>query len=98
MMRYSAMPWPWVGLLLAVALVGQEYLFTWFGANSSLAQTSYRILVMAIGTTSLGLLLMPSRRLAYFLGFLVCAGLMGWALWLQYGLDLDPCPLCVLQR
>ena len=35
---------------------------------------------------------------AYFLGFLVCAGLMGWALYLQYGLDLEPCPLCVFQR
>jgi len=23
---------------------------------------------------------------------------MGWALWLQYGLGLDPCPLCSLQR
>jgi disulfide bond formation protein DsbB len=23
---------------------------------------------------------------------------MGWALWLQYGLGLDPCPLCALQR
>ncbi len=23
---------------------------------------------------------------------------MGWALWLQYGLGLDPCPLCVFQR
>ena len=32
------------------------------------------------------------------LGCLVCAALMGWALWLQYGLDLDPCPLCVFQR
>jgi disulfide bond formation protein DsbB len=23
---------------------------------------------------------------------------MGWALWLQYGLGLDPCPLCIFQR
>ena len=41
---------------------------------------------------------MPCRRLGYLLGFLVCAGLMGWALWLQYGLGLEPCPLCVFQR
>ncbi len=23
---------------------------------------------------------------------------MGWALWLQYGLGLEPCPLCAFQR
>ena len=23
---------------------------------------------------------------------------MAWALWLQYGLGLEPCPLCVFQR
>jgi disulfide bond formation protein DsbB len=23
---------------------------------------------------------------------------MGWALWLQYGQGLEPCPLCVFQR
>ena len=23
---------------------------------------------------------------------------MGWALWLQYGSSLEPCPLCVFQR
>ncbi|MBS0321886.1 MAG: disulfide bond formation protein B [Proteobacteria bacterium] len=41
---------------------------------------------------------MPPRRVAYLLGFLVCAGLMGWALWLQFGQDLEPCPLCMFQR
>jgi protein dithiol:quinone oxidoreductase len=98
MMRYRAIPWPWVGLFMALALVGQEYLFKWLGSNPSLAQTSYRMLVMTIGAASLALILLPPRRAAYFLGFLVCAGLMGWALWLQYGLDLEPCPLCVFQR
>ena len=49
-------------------------------------------------SASLALILLPPRRLAYLLGFFVCAGLMGWALWLQYGLDLEPCPLCVFQR
>ena len=53
---------------------------------------------MTIGVTSLALILLPPRRLAYLLGVLVCAALMGWALWLQYGLGLDPCPLCLLQR
>ena len=56
------------------------------------------MLVWTIGATSLALLLLPPRRPAYLLGFLVCAGLMGWALYLQYGLDLDPCPLCIFQR
>jgi len=98
MMRYAAIPWPWVGLAITLALLGQEALFTWLGGNPSLAQTSYRMLVMTVGATSLALILLPPRRPAYFLGFLVCAGLMGWALWLQYGLGLDPCPLCSLQR
>ena len=98
MMKYTAIPWPWVGLAMTLALLGQELLFTWLGANPSLAQTSYRMLVMTIGATSLALILLPPRRPAYFLGALVCAGLMGWALWLQYGLGLDPCPLCALQR
>jgi disulfide bond formation protein DsbB len=39
-----------------------------------------------------------SRRLANILGFAVCAALMGYALYAQYGLMLDPCPLCIFQR
>lgn len=39
-----------------------------------------------------------SFRSACLLGFAVCAGLMGYALYAQHGLDLEPCPLCVLQR
>jgi len=97
-MRYTAVPWPWVGLTIALALLGQEALFMWLGASPSLAQTSYRMLVITIGATSLALIILPRRRPAYFLGVLVCAGLMGWALWIQYGLGLDPCPLCALQR
>ena len=37
-------------------------------------------------------------RLGYALGFLVCAGLIGFALYLQYYQYQDPCPLCLLQR
>ena len=37
-------------------------------------------------------------RLGYALGFLVCAGLIGYALYLQYYQYQDPCPLCLLQR
>jgi disulfide bond formation protein DsbB len=98
MRHYAAIPWPLAGLFIAIALVGQEALLNAFGTNPSLTQTAYRMLVWTIGVTSLALLLLPPRRLAYLLGFLVCAGLMGWALWLQYGLGLDPCPLCIFQR
>ena len=39
-----------------------------------------------------------SRRTGNLLGLLGCAGLMGFALYAQYGLGLEPCPLCILQR
>ena len=98
MTRYSTVPWPWAGLVLTLALLGQEVLFRWLGNDPSLTQTLYRIAVMAIGVSSLALILLPPRKLAYLLGFIVCAGLMGWALWLQYGMGIEPCPLCALQR
>ncbi len=41
---------------------------------------------------------MSRRRLANIAGFLVCAGLMAYALHAQYGLGLEPCPLCIFQR
>jgi disulfide bond formation protein DsbB len=37
-------------------------------------------------------------RLGYAIGFVVCAGLLGFALYLQYYEYQDPCPLCILQR
>jgi protein dithiol:quinone oxidoreductase len=37
-------------------------------------------------------------RFGYALGFLACAGLIGFALYLQYFLYEDPCPLCIFQR
>jgi len=46
--------------------------------------------------TIVGLPLMP--RLGFALGFLVCAGLLGFALYLQYYDYQDPCPLCIVQR
>ncbi|TMG82159.1 MAG: disulfide bond formation protein B [Betaproteobacteria bacterium] len=39
---------------------------------------------MAAGVTSLALIFLPPRRIGYLLGFFVCAGLMGYALYLQY--------------
>jgi disulfide bond formation protein DsbB len=41
---------------------------------------------------------LPSRRILNFAGFAVCCGLMGFALFAQHVLLLDPCPLCVFQR
>jgi len=41
---------------------------------------------------------LPNRRLLNFAGFLACAGMMGFALYAQYVLMLEPCPLCVFQR
>lgn len=38
------------------------------------------------------------RRLGNGLGFLVCVALMGYALYAQHGLGLEPCPLCIFQR
>jgi protein dithiol:quinone oxidoreductase len=98
MNRYAAIPWPWAALLLAIALVGQEVLLGWFGAQPPLSQSVYRVSVMTLGVASLALILLPPRRAAYVLGFLVCAALMAWALWLQYGEGLEPCPLCMFQR
>jgi disulfide bond formation protein DsbB len=37
-------------------------------------------------------------RLGYAAGFLVCAGLLAFALYLQHVQGQDPCPLCILQR
>ena len=94
--RYPSLTWPWVGLLLCLALLGQEYLLQATGPNAPL--TAYRITLMAVGVTSLALIFLPRRRIGYLLGFFVCAGLMGYAFYLQYVMDLEPCPLCIFQR
>ncbi|TCV91789.1 thiol:disulfide interchange protein DsbB [Luteibacter rhizovicinus] len=39
-----------------------------------------------------------SFRTRYLAGFVVCAGLMAFALYAQYVMLLDPCPLCIFQR
>ena len=39
-----------------------------------------------------------SRRLGNGLGALVCGGLLGFALYAEHILGLEPCPLCVFQR
>jgi disulfide bond formation protein DsbB len=40
---------------------------------------------------------LPRRRIN-FAGFLLCVGLLAYALYSQFHLGLDPCPLCVFQR
>ena len=94
--RYPSIAWPWVGLLLCAALLGQEYLLQVTGPNAPL--TAYRVTLMAFGVTSVALVLLPPRRIGYVLAFFVCLGLLGWAYYLQYGMDLEPCPLCIIQR
>ena len=94
--RYPSLTWPWVGFLLCLALLGQEYLLLALGPNAPL--TAYRITLMAVGVTSLALILLPPRRIGYVLGFFVCVGLLGYAYYLQYVEGLEPCPLCMLQR
>ena len=39
-----------------------------------------------------------SYRLTFSVGFLVCAALLAFALYAEYGLGMTPCPLCVFQR
>ena len=40
----------------------------------------------------------PNSRLIYLAMFLGCAGLIGFALYLQHARGLEPCPMCILQR
>ena len=39
-----------------------------------------------------------SRRPLNLAAFLICAGLIAYALYAQFHLGLDPCPLCIFQR
>jgi disulfide bond formation protein DsbB len=39
-----------------------------------------------------------TTRLGYALGFAACAGLLGFAYYLEYFQHQEPCPLCMLQR
>jgi protein dithiol:quinone oxidoreductase len=40
----------------------------------------------------------PDRRLVNVAGFAVCAALLAYALYAQFELGIDPCPLCIFQR
>ena len=39
-----------------------------------------------------------SNRSLYFLGFVICIALIGVALFMQYVMHYEPCPLCIFQR
>jgi len=38
------------------------------------------------------------KRFVNIAGFLFCAGVLGYAYYLQFQQDLEPCPLCIFQR
>lgn len=42
--------------------------------------------------------LFRNTRAVNFGGFLACLVLLSYALYAQYGLQLEPCPLCIFQR
>jgi disulfide bond formation protein DsbB len=39
-----------------------------------------------------------ARRMGNLLGFLACVGLIAAALYLQFVVGIEPCPLCIMQR
>jgi disulfide bond formation protein DsbB len=98
MNRYATVPWPWIGFFVVLALLAQELVLKIATRPNDLILVAWRIGAMTLGVASLALLILPDWRRSFLLGAVVCAGLMGFALYAQYGLELDPCPLCVLQR
>ena len=42
--------------------------------------------------------ILTDRRIGNFAGFIACAALIAYALYSQYGLGFEPCPLCIFQR
>lgn len=42
--------------------------------------------------------MLQNRRLINLAGFLACVALLAYALYSQFELGLDPCPLCIFQR
>ena len=39
-----------------------------------------------------------SYRVSFLVGFLICVGLLGFALYAEYHWGMNPCPLCIFQR
>jgi protein dithiol:quinone oxidoreductase len=96
---YTAIPWPWAGFLIALALLVHEIVLHGLEPATTMVAAFTHVGVMTLLFAMLALIVLPPRRVAYLLGFLVCAALMAWALWLQFGpQELEPCPLCMFQR
>lgn len=95
---HGTLTWRLVALLICVGVVGHEYAVLAMKAGDPLYLAAYRVAIMTIAATAFALLVLPPRRKTYLLGFLVCAALIGYALYLQYVRDLEPCPLCLFQR
>jgi protein dithiol:quinone oxidoreductase len=98
MTSYAAVPLPWLGFIVALALLVEQIVLHGFAPATTMLAAFFQVGVLALLCAMLALIILPPRRVAYLLGFLVCAALMGWALWLQFGLELEPCPLCMFQR
>lgn len=98
MNRFGALAWPWTGLLIFLALMAQELVLRMSASPTDLSVVAWRIFAMTLGVASLALLVMPDWRKSMLLGALACAGLIGYALYAQYVLNLEPCPLCIFQR
>ena len=41
---------------------------------------------------------MPTPRIFYSIIFAICASLLGFGLYLEHAVGLEPCPLCIFQR
>lgn len=39
-----------------------------------------------------------TARKLNFVGFIVCSGLIAFALFMQYVMNIQPCPLCIIER
>ncbi len=98
MNRYAAVPWPWLGLVALLVLLGQELVLKLATGPQDPGLVTWRIATMAAGLSSLALLLLPAWRPSMLLGAIGCGVALAFALYAQYGLGLDPCPLCIFQR
>ncbi len=94
----SGLTWRLVALLVCVAVVGHEYAVRAMEAGDPAYLAYYRVAIFTVAAVAFTLMALPERRTTYLLGFLACAGLIGYALYLQYAQYLDPCPLCLFQR
>ncbi len=98
MNRYATVAWPWIGFLILLALLAQDLVLKIAPSPTDVTVVAWRIGTMALGVASFSLLIMPDWRKSMLLGALVCAALIGYALYSQYVQNLEPCPLCIFQR